>query len=170
MAREYFVVPVDLRCCGPPDTTGTLSRSNLIGRPQRLRATLHRIGQCVYTAREIAPSFSSPDPDSLTPRFVLHAPSPGPDLPGCFYRQCCSIGYCSHRGIRPHARPRLATLPQLAPSSTLRRGAARLCLQVIGFAGEQVSLYRRMSLHCASTFILALGDDSRPFGGSASIR
>lgn len=53
MAAEYFVVPVDLQRCGRPDTLPpppppTLSRSNLIGTPQRLRA-LPTIGQCVYT-------------------------------------------------------------------------------------------------------------------------
>lgn len=35
-ARNISWSPVDLRRCGGPDTPNSLSRSNLIGRPQRL--------------------------------------------------------------------------------------------------------------------------------------
>lgn len=94
---------VDLRRCGQPDTPNSLSRSNLIGRPQRLygRPCVEN-GQCVYAMHEITPRNAQiPVHLSLSLSFSLYiayislcpAYAQLPDSPGS--RQCCSIRHCS---------------------------------------------------------------------------
>lgn len=100
MAGEYFVVPVDLqhRLRSTRYSPRTLSRSNLIGAPQRLRVPHNRTtcAHCVCAKGGIVPFLLS-----LIRVFLerCHVPAKGERILGRgsrrWSRQCCSIRYCS---------------------------------------------------------------------------
>lgn len=124
----------------------TLSRSNLIGRPQRLRATLYRNGQCVYTMHEITPlsSIRLPgDPsrgrsDSFTLVSVCTLRLAG--APSALHRQCCSIRYCPI-AVFDYTRPHPGYhYPSSSLSATLvcnfHSPARRASIEPMAFAAE----------------------------------